>query len=145
MAEARLVMRILDAFPPGMSVFGYPFVDDPVYRTTRYARGEPAGVLLGAGLEILRPGVSPDPPHRFLEDARRLQRRRLAGDAQQGEQELQGGRRPPGVPEEIREVLGEVIEVSPQELVGPLAIQHHLGWTGNVQRIQPGREREADP
>ena len=48
-AEAALVERILGAFPAGISVYGYPFVDDAVYSTTRpgpviQAPGEPAGV-----------------------------------------------------------------------------------------------------
>ena len=51
--EAPLVERILGAFPPGMSVYGYPFVDDVVYSTTAatagttgivQAPGEPVGV-----------------------------------------------------------------------------------------------------
>jgi hypothetical protein len=47
--EAQLTQRILDAFPAGMYVYGYPFVDDVVYRTSAMgpivqAPGEPFGV-----------------------------------------------------------------------------------------------------
>lgn len=47
--EAALLERILAAFPPGVSVYGYPFVDDLVYDTSRkgpvvQAPGEPVGV-----------------------------------------------------------------------------------------------------
>jgi hypothetical protein len=43
--EAGLVRRILDAFPQGTTVFGYPFFDDAQYqRSSQVATGEPAGV-----------------------------------------------------------------------------------------------------
>jgi hypothetical protein len=43
-ADHDLVFRILDAFPLGTRVFGYPFVDDPFYAATGYAEDEPIGV-----------------------------------------------------------------------------------------------------
>jgi putative glycoside hydrolase with GxGYxYP motif/GxGYxY motif-containing protein len=55
-AEAVLVRRILDAFPPGTPVYGYPFVDDPVYAEAGYAgHSEAAGVseISSSGKELL--------------------------------------------------------------------------------------------
>ena len=43
-ADHDLVFRILDAFPRGTRVFGYPFVDDRFYATTGVAEDEPIGV-----------------------------------------------------------------------------------------------------
>ena len=37
-------MKILDAFPKGTPVFGYPFFDDQLYAATGEAAGEPFGV-----------------------------------------------------------------------------------------------------
>jgi hypothetical protein len=42
--EGDLATHILDAFPRGVPVFGYPFFDDPFYNATGLATGEPFGV-----------------------------------------------------------------------------------------------------
>jgi hypothetical protein len=42
--EPDLATRILDSFPSGTPVFGYPFFDDQLYAATGQAAGEPLGI-----------------------------------------------------------------------------------------------------
>jgi hypothetical protein len=63
--EPDLATRILDSFPSGTPVFGYPFFDDQLYATTGQAAGEPARRRRDLALgQVADPERGRDKPHR---------------------------------------------------------------------------------